>query len=93
MTPAEFIPSGQQEENGGICAFYPVLQETFYRLYFWMTVQSALSDGSHSDSCLKAMRLWKSHISLCCQNMMHAGETIYLVSINSSVLTFMLPIT
>lgn len=91
MAPAEFIPSGQQEEDGGICGFYPVLQETCYRLYFWKTVQSALSDGSHHDSYLKDMSLWKSHIWLCCWKKIHLGEIIHLVSKNSFALTLILP--
>lgn len=47
------IPSGQRASNWSICASLGIC----YRLYFWKTVQSALSDGSHHDSCPKAMKL------------------------------------
>lgn len=63
MASVEFIQIGQQEEEGvgGHLSFLSCSPENLLQIIF-LTVQSALSDGSDHDSCLRATRLWKSYI-------------------------------
>lgn len=91
MAPTEFIPSGTAGRDWGIRGFYTVLQETWWRLYFWMIVWSALSYGSPCNSCLRLWD-WKSlHFTMLPEQDASRGNNKICFQ-TSSVLTLILPI-